>query len=99
MRLFAHAPARTLDARNGFNNNSFPHPLIRHSTCQRSGKFIVSVLDDTHLFIKADKVEWVQEKVSGGAAGGGGRVVSLSRWWVVASLPPLTIQSLIQSNS
>lgn len=94
MRLaFAHAhPARATLQQLSLSIVTQPQP-------SRSGKFIVSVLDDTHLFIKADKVEWVQEKVSGGAAGGGGRVVSLSRWWVVASLPPLTIQSLIQSNS
>ncbi|KIY99814.1 hypothetical protein MNEG_8149 [Monoraphidium neglectum] len=28
-----------------------------------TGKFIIAVLDDTHLFVKADKVDFVREKV------------------------------------
>jgi len=33
------------------------------TTHHHRGKFIISVLDETHLFVKADKVDFVKEKV------------------------------------
>lgn len=38
-----------------------PFPLPHLHT--HSGKFIIQVLDDTHLFVKADKVDFVRERV------------------------------------
>jgi hypothetical protein len=42
--------------------NSLLHPCAPPQT--RSGKFIIHILDETHLFVKADKVDFVRDKVS-----------------------------------
>ncbi|KAI8468041.1 MAG: TFIIH subunit TTDA/Tfb5 [Monoraphidium minutum] len=37
--------------------------IHENSKAAPNNKFLISVLDDTHLFVKPDKVEFVQEKV------------------------------------
>lgn len=38
--------------------------LYENNKAPASSKFIISVLDDTHIFIKADKIDLVREKVT-----------------------------------
>lgn len=48
LRSLAHAP-RTLSKNRGKNNNS--------------NRFITRILDDTHVWIKSDRLDWVLHEV------------------------------------